>query len=257
MTTAHDVITALGGLRTTAPGHLVDATLSATGHIDRFDFVDGPTGSLAVAFNDRGVAGVVPAGGVQEPADALEARTGRRAIPGTMPDRLRASVARTLRTGKLGTLPIDMSSMTPFQQAVLRKAAEIPPGQLRPYGWLAREIGRPEASRAVGSALGRNPVPILLPCHRVSRGDGSIGNYAFGAQMKRTLLESEGLDGDRLDVLVNRGVRYLGTDTTDVFCVPTCSHARRITDAHRQEFRSAAAARSAGKRPCKSCRPAA
>jgi len=257
MTTQRSITAALSSLRTTAPRRVVDLTLTATGHIDEYEFVDGPTGRLAIAFNGRGVAGVVPDRDHVDAAEALEARTRRRAVPGTMPARLRASVERVLRTGKLGSLAIDTRSMSEFQRMVLRKAAEIPPGELRPYGWLAREIGRPEATRAVGTALARNPVPVLLPCHRVSRSDGSVGRYAFGPTMKRDLLEAEGLDPQRYEDLISRGVRYLGSDTTKVFCVPTCTHARRITDAHRREFRTQRAAEAAGKRPCKVCRPAA
>ncbi len=250
---ASDVISALGGLAEPAPDGLVDRTLVATGHLDQYTVVPGPTEPLAVAFNDHGIAGVVPSG--VSDAAALEARTGRPAVAGELPDRLARSLERALRTGKVGTLPIDTRSMSEFQVAVLRKATEIPPGELRPYGWLAREIGQPQASRAVGTALARNPVPVLLPCHRVSRSDGSIGNYAFGPEMKRALLEAEGLDADRHSDELRRGIRYIGTDTTTVYCLPTCRHARRITDRHRQEFRSVAAAEDAGKRPCAVCRP--
>lgn len=251
-----DVISALGELAEPAPEGLVERTLVATGHIDQYTIVPGPTGTLAVAFNELGISGVVPSDGV-DAADALEARTGRPAVPGEAPIRLARSLERTIRSGKIGALPIDTRAMSEFQITVLRKAAEIPPGELRPYGWLAREIGRPEASRAVGTALARNPVPILLPCHRVSRSDGSIGNYAFGSDMKQDLLEAEGLDAERHADEVRRGVRYLGTDTTNVYCLTTCRHARRISDRHRQEFRSAEAAVTAGKRPCQVCRPAA
>jgi O-6-methylguanine DNA methyltransferase len=252
-----DVINALGELAEPAPDGLVTRTLVATGHIDQFTIVPGPAGPLAVAFNDHGISGVVPSGDADTDAAALEARTGRPAVPGELPTRLARSLQRAIRTGKIGALAIDTRSMSEFQITVLRKAAEIPPGELRPYGWLAREIGRPEASRAVGTALARNPVPVLLPCHRVSRSDGSIGNYAFGSEMKQDLLEAEGLDADRHTDEVRRGVRYLGTDTTNVYCLTTCRHARRITDRHRQEFPSAEAAVAAGKRPCQVCRPAA
>ena len=254
-TTANDVTAALQALATTAPDDVTQRTLVATGHIDRFEVVDGPTGPLAVAFNEHGVSGVVPATDLENVAAELARRTGRTVVPGELPARLRTSIERVFRSGRLGRLPIDTRSMSEFQRAVLRKAAEIPPGELRPYGWLAREIGRPAASRAVGTALARNPVPVLLPCHRVSRSDGSVGSYAFGSEMKQALLEAEGLEPERYGDLVGRGVRFLGTDTTDVFCMPTCRHARRVSDRHRQEFRSAGAAAAAGKRPCKVCRP--
>ena len=65
-----------------------------------------------------------------------------------------------------------------FERAVLEKALEIPRGEVRPYSWIASEIGRPKAVRAVGSALAHNPVPLVMPCHRVVRADGMIGQYS-------------------------------------------------------------------------------
>ena len=109
----------------------------------------------------------------------------------------------------------------------------------------------------MGSALGRNPVPVLIPCHRVVRSDGQIGNYGLGVPMKRALLSAEGVDIERLERLADAGVRYIGSDTTDVFCVPSCVHARRIRPAHEVRFRTAAAALEAGYRPCAHCTPAA
>ena len=151
----------------------------------------------------------------------------------------------------------DLRTLTEFERAVLIKALEIPPGEVRPYGWIAREIGRPRAVRAVGSALGRNPVPVLIPCHRVLRTDGKVGEYAFGTPMKRALLTAEGVDLVRLESLAARGTRFVGTDTTKIFCVPSCKDARRITAAHHVAFAGEAAAFAAGYRPCLRCRPAA
>jgi O-6-methylguanine DNA methyltransferase len=133
---------------------------------------------------------------------------------------------------------------------------EIPKGEVRSYGWVAREIGRPKAVRAVGSALGHNPVPVVIPCHRVVRSDGMIGNYALGAPMKRELLDTEGVDVEGIEQLAASGVRYVGSDTTHVFCVPTCHDARRVTERHRVTFRSERDATTRGYRPCKHCRPA-
>jgi len=126
---------------------------------------------------------------------------------------------------------------------------------VRPYGWVAREIGRPRAVRAVGSALGRNPVPVLIPCHRVVRSDGHLGNYGLGVPMKRTLLDAEGVDIARLERLADAGVRFVGSDTTDVFCLPSCVHATRIRPVHEVHFRTAAAAAAAGFRACSHCAP--
>ena len=74
---------------------------------------------------------------------------------------------------------------------VLGATSTIPRGQTRPYGWIAAEIGRPKAVRAVGTAVGRNPVPLLIPCHRVVRSDGSPGEYVFGPDAKQALLARE------------------------------------------------------------------
>jgi methylated-DNA-[protein]-cysteine S-methyltransferase len=88
-------------------------------------------------------------------------------------------------------LPIDLSSGTTFQQKVWRVLATIPYGETRSYGWVARKVGNPGASRAVGSACGANPVPVIIPCHRVIASDGSIGGFGGGLPMKRRLLSLE------------------------------------------------------------------
>jgi O-6-methylguanine DNA methyltransferase len=150
----------------------------------------------------------------------------------------------------------DLRGLSEFEQAVLRKALEIPPGEVRPYSWIAREIGRPKAVRAVGTALGGNPIPLLIPCHRVVRLDGHLGEYGLGAENKRIVLAAEGIDPNRLETLARSGIRYFGSDTTRIFCFPTCRHARRVTDAHRVVFHSDAEATLAGYRACKVCRPA-
>ena len=139
---------------------------------------------------------------------------------------------------------------------MLLKVLEIPRGEVRPYAWVAAELGRPLAVRAVGNAVARNPIPFVIPCHRVVRSDGRIGNYgAGGPQAKRAVLESEGVDVDELERLPNRGVRFIGSDTTRIYCYPSCRNARRVTDAHRVLLHSSDEARGAGYRACKVCRP--
>lgn len=255
--TTADVAAGLEQLRTSAPPIVMTRTLIATGLADQYDRVAGPTGPLFVAFNERGVSAVVPAPDEAAFLAIYEARVGAYAYPGQLPAGLAAGIERTLRTGKLGTLRVDLSHLTEFQQAVLRKTAEIPPGEMRPYGWVAREIDKPGSVRAVGSALSKNPVPVLIPCHRVGRSDGTIGEYAFGTAMKRDLLEREGLDLTVVDAAADTGTRFLGSDSTNVFCLPTCRHARRITERHRVAFTSERQASAAGYRPCLVCRPAA
>jgi methylated-DNA-[protein]-cysteine S-methyltransferase len=87
---------------------------------------------------------------------------------------------------------LDLSAGTPFQQKVWRVLQTIPHGQTRSYAWVAKEIGRPTAVRAVGAACGANPVGIIVPCHRVAASDGSLGGYTGGLKWKRRLLKLEG-----------------------------------------------------------------
>ena len=122
----------------------------------------------------------------------------------------------------------DLRGLTAFEEAVLRKALEIPRGEVRPYSWVAREIGHPGAARAVGTTLANNPVPLSFPVTGVVRGDGVIGNYLFGTEVKHALLEYEHAEPAKLDELARRGVRYFGSRTR-IFCFPTCRHARRTT----------------------------
>ena len=87
---------------------------------------------------------------------------------------------------------IDISSLTPFTQKVLEELIRIPYGELKSYGWIGKRIGYKNASRAVGQAVGRNPIPIIIPCHRVIRQDGGIGGFSSGIHIKRMLLSIEG-----------------------------------------------------------------
>lgn len=248
----------LEALRTMAPSSLTPRVLLETGLADGYVGFAGPAGNMFVAFNERGVSMIDLVDDPGEFEDRFMETMGRPAFAATaMPTALQRRFARTLATGKLGSLDIDWSSMSEFQQKVLRKTAEILPGQVRPYSWVAREIGSPKAARAVGTALARNPVPVVVPCHRVVRNDGRIGNYAFGSAVKRAILETEGMDVETVEELAARGIRLTGSDTTKIFCNPTCQDARRTSERHTVEFRSETEAREAGYRPCRHCRPAA
>lgn len=256
--TDHTTIEAqLAALARPAPEDTLDTVLKSTNLADEYTVFDGPTGPAYVAWNGRGITAFVPIEAVGS-RDDFESRHPRRAsFVDTPPERLAIHLSRTIETGRLGRLPVDLSSIGEFQRKVLEKCSEIPPGEIRPYGWIAREIGSPGAVRAVGTALGRNPIPVLIPCHRVVRTDGRIGNYAYGSPMKRSLLEHEGLDPDAIEAQARHGIRLVGSDTTGIYCYPTCRHAKRINETHRVEFRSETAAREEGYRACKVCRPAA
>jgi AraC family transcriptional regulator of adaptative response/methylated-DNA-[protein]-cysteine methyltransferase len=92
-------------------------------------------------------------------------------------------------------LPLDIR-VTAFQQRVLDELCRIPYGETRTYGEIARTIGQPKAARAVGNACNRNPVPIIIPCHRVIGSDGSLTGYAFGIERKQHLLDLERKQGE-------------------------------------------------------------
>jgi len=257
---ARELVRGLRGLGVgAAPAALLPETLARVGLGDLYFTLESPLGLVYVASNALGISAVSRAADAASFEAACRARLGRAIAPAEEPDAaLKARLAATLRgERRAGDLRFDLRGLSEFERAVLLKALEIPRGEVRPYGWIAREIGRPKAVRAVGSALGRNPVPLLIPCHRVVRGDGSLGEYSMGGgEAKRRILVAEAVDADGLERLARAGVRYLGSDTTHVYCYPTCYHGLRVTDAHTVRFASPAAARAAGYRPCKSCRPA-
>ena len=87
---------------------------------------------------------------------------------------------------------LDFSGATPFQHSVWQAARLIPYGETHSYAWVAGQIGKPDAARAVGQALGRNPLPIIIPCHRVLAADGGLGGFSGGIKVKRFLLSMEG-----------------------------------------------------------------
>lgn len=143
-------------------------------------------------------------------------------------------------------VPVDLRAVPDFQRRVLQAARHIPFGEGRPYAWVASRIGHARAVRAVGTALGRNPVPLILPCHRVWRSDGGLGGYIFGAAVK-----------NRLAALERTTPVLEGCTTTRIVCRVGCMHSRRMRPENRVVFASVEDARSVGYRPCKVCRPAA
>lgn len=242
------------------PPDVLANVLSRVGLGDAYWQIDSPLGPVFVAYNDAGISAMMPAGVAGSAAGfeyAFRERFGRPAYPvARPPGALARAVARQLDGERQSGLRFDLRGLSDFERAVLLKTWEIPRGQVRPYGWIAREIGRPGAVRAVGTALNHNPIPLLIPCHRVVKSDGRVGEYAFGGAAKRAVLAAEGLDPAGLDQLARARVRYYGSDTTHIYCFPTCAHARRVTDRHRVTFRSEREAVTAGYRPCKVCRPA-
>jgi len=142
------------------------------------------------------------------------------------------------------SVPVDLSGAPDFQKKVLAAARRIPFGEVRPYAWVARRIGHPRAVRAVGTALGRNPVPFIVPCHRVLQTGGGLGGYLFGTDVKSRLLSLE-----------RTTPVYEGCTSTRIVCRVGCIHGRHMRPDNRVVFASVEDARSIGYRPCKVCKP--
>ncbi len=231
------------------PGESVERVLARA--TDRLFSCDSPLGEVYVGVSEGGVRMVGRATSPEEFARRYRERFGRLLSWGTdertrgLAERVAAALA-----GEKVEVPADLSWTTTFQRRVLEVVKGIPRGEVRPYVWVAREVGSPKASRAVGSVMANNPVPLLVPCHRVVKNDGTTGQYAFGAEEKVGLLEGEGVPVGELT-----GSPYLATPTTGIFCHATCRNARRIKPENRRRFRSAEAATNAGYRPCRVCRP--
>jgi O-6-methylguanine DNA methyltransferase len=242
----------LASLREQAPKTVLPAVLVRTGVAYGSVVRPSAVGDVVVIY---GATGVVL---VDLPAEPREHHLGRPVVAHEPDAATVKKIDAALDAGRPGSLSVDLAAVTPFQAEVLRKVAEIPKGEVRPYSWVAREVGRPKAVRAVGTAVASNPIPLIVPCHRVVRSDGHIGNYSLGGpHNKRTLLAAEGLQPDAIEAAASRGVRYLGSDTTRIYCLPTCRDAKRITAKHAVELRSTLEAEAAGFRPCLRCRPAA
>lgn len=244
----------LGAMK--APAGFAQRVLAQAGIADSYARFDTVLGEMFVAWNRSGVSAAARLRSAQEFERWFRSEVGRPVSPAPAPAGLTARIEGEL-TGKR-RLRFDLRGLTDFEQSVLRKTREIPFGEVRPYSWIAREIGHPAAVRAVGTALANNPIPYFIPCHRVVRVDGQIGNYGGGGpEAKRNILTLEGVKLTRLEELAKAGIRYQGVRTTGVYCYPTCHHARRAHEHNTVLLHDTAEARAAGFRPCKSCRPAA
>ncbi|MBN1473260.1 MAG: MGMT family protein [Syntrophaceae bacterium] len=94
---------------------------------------------------------------------------------------------------------MDMKILKPFQRQVLQQTCRIPRGKVATYSGLAEKVGKPGAARAVGTVMANNPFPIVIPCHRVIRADGTLGGFGGGLEMKKKMLKSEGVKIDSLE----------------------------------------------------------
>ncbi len=156
-------------------------------------------GRMRVACSSKGITMIDAAGRTLSAfSDNYLAQFGVRPQKGRIP----GSYSRVVRAAAAGRefdpVPLDLSGLSGFQQKVLKILQRVPRGEVRTYSWLARKAGRPEAARAVGNAMARNPIPFLIPCHRVVPAAGGTGNYGLGHRLKRELLQREGVAVDQL-----------------------------------------------------------
>lgn len=187
----------------------VPQTLPA-GPVAVFAVVPAPWGPLHVAASEQGVVAIELASETSEFAAGLERRLGGRVVDDSaegIPDESREHLddaRRQLAEYFAGSrssfdLPVDLRGVSDWDRLVLSGAVRLSFGEVTSYGGLARLIGKPRAARAVGGALGRNPIPIVIPCHRIVASDGTLGGYGGGGHgsrqamlsVKRTLLRLE------------------------------------------------------------------
>ena len=181
-----------------APAHMDTDVPDRAGQTHLWFRADSPAGPVFVAHSNGWVSGlqITPDGREPDPGrfvDYMRDEVGEDVEPDPDPDpKLVARVGEALATGRTD-VPVDLSSRSDFHQEVLRATARIPRGEVRTYGELAAIVGRPRAARAVGTAMARNPVALLVPCHRVVPSSGGVGNYGFGSDLKAKLLAGEGV----------------------------------------------------------------
>ena len=157
--------------------------------------VDSPFGPLLAAATRRGLVRLAfPEEPVDSVLDRLASSISPRIVESSAPlESVRRELEEYFSGARRGFgLALDWSLIGPFGRRVLRATAEIPYGGVLSYGEVAADAGSPRGSRAAGNALGSNPIPIVIPCHRVLRAGGALGGYGGGLERKRWLLELEG-----------------------------------------------------------------
>ena len=148
-----------------------------------------PWGWMTVTASDKGLTSI----DLSPSARASESRpAGDDPAAAIVEEAKRQLLAYLDGTRQEFSLPVDWSAGTTFQRKVWRAITKIPYGRLRSYQWVAMRVGGKQYARAVGMALGANPVPLVVPCHRIVAHDGSLGGFSCGLPLKRRLLKLEG-----------------------------------------------------------------
>jgi methylated-DNA-[protein]-cysteine S-methyltransferase len=159
-----------------------------------YDLVDTPIGTLLVAATERGLCRIAYDADPERELDRLASTFGLRVLRSKRPvDPARRQLDEYFE-GKRQQfdLPVDLKLQADFNRRVLSELARVPYGEVVTYGELAARAARPRAARAVGTVMNRNPLPIVLPCHRVIGANGKLVGYAGGLERKETLLRLEG-----------------------------------------------------------------
>jgi methylated-DNA-[protein]-cysteine S-methyltransferase len=171
------------------------AAAAAEGLLDvAYDLVDTPIGALLVATTERGLCRIVYDAQPEREEERLAQTYGLRVLrsPRAVDDARRQLDDYFEQRRREFELPVDLRAVGGFHRDVLRELAKVPYGELTTYGALAARAGRPQAARAVGTAMNRNPLPIVLPCHRVVGSTGKLVGYGGGLERKEQLLRLEG-----------------------------------------------------------------
>jgi O-6-methylguanine DNA methyltransferase len=247
---------ALDELIARARGRIGRAMKSLRRPAAQIGIIDSPVGDLMVAEGPRGLAAIhfLATSDGEHTLDAL-----RRRFDLIENSVWRRDVNRELHRYFAGDFSVlrhrvDLCLVaSDFQRRALQALRRVPAGSVISYSGLATAVGEPHSQRAIGNTMASNPVPIFVPCHRVIKSDGSIGNYGGGVERKLLLLK---LEGFRIggDLRMPPGA-VLGHRHTHIFCRPECSAARRTRPANALVFADAEHARAAGMRACRLCRP--
>lgn len=227
--------------------------------VDRYTVTASRLGDVCVGWTGRGVSAIrlgASAALETEFVRWYESLTGRPIVRAVELDAI-GTVAQTKLRTDAGDVPLDFTAATALQREVYTRVGGIKFGQARPCELLAGDVGRATDGSTIAAILEQNPIPLLVPCHRVVSANRCVGSYVFGPDAQRRLLQSEGLDLAAIERVVARGFRYIGC-ADGSFCLPTCGDvARRVDAPGYLGLHSISEAHEHGLAACESCRPVA
>jgi methylated-DNA-[protein]-cysteine S-methyltransferase len=153
--------------------------------------IETEAGPFWAACNDIGIT-MIARGSLEEFKNAYLKRFGIKPQKGQFPESYVRAIQEAASGRQPNPVPVDLTGLPEFQAKVLRLLQKVPRGEVRTYGELAALAGSPKAVRAVGNTMACNPIPLLIPCHRVVPSSGGVGNFGLGVELKRRLLIREG-----------------------------------------------------------------